>query len=73
MTTVYVVLGAVAVVALALWFAIRAAKKQGAAETRAGQSEKVVENVEKANEARRDIGAMSARERREWLSKWTRR
>lgn len=73
MTALYAALGAVAIVALALWLAIRSALKQGAADERAVQSQTVVENIDEAKKARDDIGALSALERREWLSKWTRR
>ena len=73
MTALYIVLGTVAVVAFALWLAIRSAREQGGAEQRAGQSETVVEKVDDANKARQNVGAMSAAERREWLSKWARR
>ena len=72
MTTLYITLGGVAVIALALWLAIRAARKEGSAANRAEQSEQVVKNVETANEARDSVKRDSPDARRKRVREWSR-
>ena len=46
MSTIYLVLGAVAVIGAALWIAVASARKRGAAETEAEHNTRAAENAE---------------------------
>ena len=72
MTTVYIVLGVVALGGILIWFAFRAAKGQGAAEQRADDSEKVNEHVKEAKDAKDAARRDSPDARRKRLRRYSR-
>ena len=54
MTTLYVIAGLVFLCSLAIWWGRRDSRKLGASQARSEGQQKVIENVEEADRARRD-------------------
>jgi hypothetical protein len=70
MTTIYLILGAVALGSVGLWLLIRSARSQGRAEAASEAQRRTIENANKRAKTDDEIAKISDPERRARLAEW---